>query len=108
MAQIYKVDIRSGMLFNTDNGSPMAQVGGMGDTRAVAQRAEHSQACRVFQGGNVGHLHHMLHIAAGAQVMYVGDHIFGDILRSKKSLVPPSVGPVDEDRIPEFPLCSPG
>ncbi|CAI7749227.1 unnamed protein product [Closterium sp. NIES-54] len=83
---IYEVDIRSGMLFNTDNGSPMAQVGGMGDTRAVAQRAEHSQACRVFQGGNVGHLHHMLHIAAGAQVMYVGDHIFGDILRSKKSL----------------------
>ncbi|CAI5960266.1 unnamed protein product [Closterium sp. NIES-64] len=85
-AQIYEVDIRSGMLFNTDNGSPMAQVGGMGDAIAVAQRAEQTQPCRVFQGGSVAHLHGMLDIAAGAQVLYVGDHIFGDILRSKKSL----------------------
>jgi hypothetical protein len=40
----------------------------------------------VFQGGSVAHLHRLLSIAAGAQVLYVGDHIYGDILRSKKEL----------------------
>jgi hypothetical protein len=39
-----------------------------------------------MQGGSVAHLHRLLSIAAGAQVLYVGDHIYGDILRSKKEL----------------------
>jgi hypothetical protein len=38
------------------------------------------------QGGSVAHLHKLLSIEAGAQVLYVGDHIYGDILRSKKEL----------------------
>lgn len=41
---------------------------------------------RTFQGGTVAHLHSMIGIQAGAQVLYVGDHIYGDILRSKKQL----------------------
>lgn len=85
-SQIFEVDVQSGLLANTDNGSPMAQVGGLGDTVALAVKAESNQPCRVFQGGNVCHLHSMLGIASGAQVLYVGDHIYGDILRSKKSL----------------------
>ncbi|KAK3009760.1 hypothetical protein RJ639_014278, partial [Escallonia herrerae] len=42
--------------------------------------------CRVFQGGNVAHLHKLLDIGSSSQVIYVGDHIYGDILRSKKVL----------------------
>lgn len=38
----------------------------------------------VFQGGNHTDLHRMLGIRSGTQVLYVGDHIYGDILRSKK------------------------
>ena len=40
----------------------------------------------VFQGGNYTDLHQMLGIRSGTQVLYVGDHIYGDILRSKKVL----------------------
>jgi hypothetical protein len=38
----------------------------------------------VFQGGNYVDLHQMLGVRAGSEVLYVGDHIYGDILRSKK------------------------
>ncbi|ONI32667.1 hypothetical protein PRUPE_1G379000 [Prunus persica] len=61
-ANLFEVDHESGMLLNTDNGSPMAQ------------------------GGSVGHLHKLLSIESSSQVLYVGDHIYGDILRSKKVL----------------------
>ncbi|CAL5332263.1 unnamed protein product [Camellia sinensis] len=45
-----------------------------------------NKKCRVFLGGNVGHLHKLLGIGSSSQVLYVGDHIYGDILRSKKVL----------------------
>lgn len=38
----------------------------------------------VFQGGNYLDLHQMLGVRSGTEVLYVGDHIYGDILRSKK------------------------
>lgn len=41
---------------------------------------------KVFHGGNVQHLHSMLKIKNGSDILYVGDHIYGDILRSKKDL----------------------
>ncbi|MCO5611335.1 hypothetical protein L7F22_065588 [Adiantum nelumboides] len=87
-ALLYEVDIRNGMLRNTDNGSPLAQIGesSSSDCALPASTTEIRQACRVFQGGNVGHLHKLLAIEAGSQVLYVGDHIYGDILRSKKEL----------------------
>jgi len=44
--------------------------------------ADHSVPC--FSGGNVRLLEEKLG-ARGDEVLYVGDHIFGDILRSKKS-----------------------
>jgi hypothetical protein len=40
----------------------------------------------IFQGGCYRHLHAMLGVASGSQVLYVGDHIYGDIVRSKKTL----------------------
>lgn len=38
------------------------------------------------QGGSSRHLHAMLGVTSGSQVLYVGDHIYGDILRSKKQI----------------------
>ncbi|KAK4537407.1 hypothetical protein CDCA_CDCA12G3432 [Cyanidium caldarium] len=41
---------------------------------------------RVLQGGNYTHLHEILELSSGSQVLYVGDHMFSDILRSKRQL----------------------
>ncbi|XP_024374893.1 uncharacterized protein [Physcomitrium patens] len=85
-ASLFEVDIVTGMLQNTDSGTPMAQIGGVGLQATVLPNPNVKQACRVFQGGCVAHLHKLLSIEAGSQVLYVGDHIYGDILRSKKEL----------------------
>ncbi|XP_071702437.1 uncharacterized protein [Rutidosis leptorrhynchoides] len=82
-ASLFAVDTDSGMLINTDNGSPMAQVGG--PCLDLPDQMP-NKPYKVFQGGNVGHLHKLLSIESSSQVLYVGDHIYGDILRSKKVL----------------------
>ncbi|WOK97080.1 hypothetical protein Cni_G05788 [Canna indica] len=82
-ANIFEVEPESGMLLNTDNGTPIPQVG---NTTARLPETHSTKACRVFQGGNVAHLHNLLSIASSSQILYVGDHIYGDILRSKKVL----------------------
>ncbi|XP_010471626.1 PREDICTED: 5'-nucleotidase domain-containing protein 4 isoform X1 [Camelina sativa] len=82
-ANLFEVEPQSGMLSNTDNGTPMAQVG---DPSPKILLKSKDKGCRVFQGGNVGHLHSLLSIESSSQVLYVGDHIYGDILRSKKIL----------------------
>lgn len=81
-ANLFEVEPESGMLLNTDNGTPLPQVGG---TLNLPLKPL-TKSCRVFQGGNVGHLHKLLGIESSSQVLYVGDHIYGDILRSKKVL----------------------
>jgi 5'-nucleotidase len=40
----------------------------------------------VFQGGSVADLHELLDIENASSILYVGDHIYGDILKSKKSM----------------------
>ncbi|KGN62829.2 5'-nucleotidase domain-containing protein 4 isoform X4 [Cucumis sativus] len=82
-ANLFEVEAKSGMLLNTDNGSPMPQVG---MASIALSPTKLSKSCRVFQGGNVRHLHKLLSIESSSQVLYVGDHIYGDILRSKKAL----------------------
>ncbi|KAI9118654.1 hypothetical protein K1719_010986 [Acacia pycnantha] len=82
-ANLFEVEPATGMLTNTDNGSPMPQVGNISARLYPKDRA---QAPKVFQGGSVSHLHKLLSIESSSQVMYVGDHIYGDILRSKKVL----------------------
>ncbi|KAH9692980.1 cytosolic IMP-GMP specific 5-nucleotidase [Citrus sinensis] len=64
-ANLFQVEPESGMLLNTDNGTPMPQVG---DISPGLLLKEKNGTCRIFQ------------------VLYVGDHIYGDILRSKKVL----------------------
>eukprot|EP00276_Gloeochaete_wittrockiana_P016238 CAMPEP_0184347056 /NCGR_PEP_ID=MMETSP1089-20130417/15213_1 /TAXON_ID=38269 ORGANISM="Gloeochaete wittrockiana, Strain SAG46.84" /NCGR_SAMPLE_ID=MMETSP1089 /ASSEMBLY_ACC=CAM_ASM_000445 /LENGTH=596 /DNA_ID=CAMNT_0026677971 /DNA_START=250 /DNA_END=2040 /DNA_ORIENTATION=+ len=41
---------------------------------------------KIFQGGNYEHLQGLLGIERGSQILYIGDHIYGDILRSKKEI----------------------
>ncbi|KAI4366369.1 hypothetical protein MLD38_022256 [Melastoma candidum] len=82
-ANLFEVERETGMLLNTDNGTPMAQVG---DILPRFSLKGLNKTCRVFQGGNVAHLHKLLSIESSSQVLYVGDHIYGDILRSKKVL----------------------
>ncbi|KAI8012799.1 Cytosolic purine 5'-nucleotidase [Camellia lanceoleosa] len=81
-ANHFEVEPESGMLLNTDNGTPMPQVGGT----SMLPLKSLNKNCRVFQGGTVGHLHKLLGIGSSSQVLYVGDHIYGDILRSQKVL----------------------
>ena len=63
---LYEVDIKSGLLKNTD---------GIIDKKF-----------KVYQGGYFKDLHSILNISYGHEVLFVGDHIYGDILRSKKIL----------------------
>ena len=63
---LYEVDIKSGYLKNTDG---------------IIEKK-----IKVFQGGYFKDLHSILNISFGHEVLYVGDHIYGDILRSKKIL----------------------
>ena len=40
----------------------------------------------IFQGGHWQDLHKIMEISSGDKVLYVGDHMYSDILRSKRSL----------------------
>ncbi|XP_076939314.1 uncharacterized protein LOC143607946, partial [Bidens hawaiensis] len=82
-ANLFAVEVESGKLINTDNGTPLAQVGGPATELPDQIPIKH---CKVFQGGNVGHLHKLLNVGSSSQVLYVGDHIYGDVLKSKKVL----------------------
>lgn len=48
--------------------------------------AEYLSKGKCFQGGNYKHLHDLLGVTNGTQLLYVGDHMFSDVLRSKRTL----------------------
>lgn len=54
------------------------------DRGAVIQEATQLERGRIYQGGNLVDLERMTGIG-GDKVLYVGDHIYGDILKSKKT-----------------------
>eukprot|EP00879_Flechtneria_rotunda_P000833 GHRR01000958.1.p1 GENE.GHRR01000958.1~~GHRR01000958.1.p1 ORF type:complete len:660 (+),score=216.69 GHRR01000958.1:198-2177(+) len=96
---LFAVDTKDGSLRNTDNGAPIIPIGeeDMPDDMQMASTmsqmnlangdgSNSGEHVNVFQGGNYTDLHRILGIKAGSEVLYVGDHIYGDILRSKKSL----------------------
>lgn len=66
---LYEVHLESGLLRNIEV-IPIAS----------------ADSPKVFQGGHVKLLHDMLNIQKGSEILYVGDHIYGDILRSKKEI----------------------
>ena len=90
-ATIFEVDTATGLLHNTDNGAPSTPIGSVSDVthkRALASglRATGKGPAKVYQGGSYTHLHAMLGIEVGSRLLYVGDHIYGDILRAKKEI----------------------
>ncbi|GAB4817277.1 hypothetical protein N2152v2_004323 [Parachlorella kessleri] len=96
-SQLFEVHTATGMLYNTEGGSPMIPIGEedlpspiLGSSApsdlATGSNAEGGGKARVFQGGYYLDLHKMLGVKSGSQVLYVGDHIYGDVLRSKKAL----------------------
>lgn len=70
---LYRVEPESGFLTNTD--------GPYNETPE-----EYLSRGKCFQGGNFTHLHDLIGITNGTKVLYVGDHMFSDVLRSKRTL----------------------
>jgi 5'-nucleotidase len=52
--------------------------------KPLAEPVSHLEKGHLYQGGNLRDFEQLTSIG-GEQVLYVGDHIFGDILRSKKA-----------------------
>ena len=66
---------------NTEDASLMnVEIGSDAGAKAALE------AGKVFQGGNWNHLHRMLQLTSGSNLVYVGDHMYSDILRSKRTL----------------------
>lgn len=70
---LYRVDPVTGLLSNTE---------GVYDETPE----EYLARGKCFQGGNYTHLHDLVGVPNGTQLLYVGDHIFSDVLRSKRTL----------------------
>lgn len=70
---LYRCDPITGSLRNTE--------GPCNETRE-----EYLTRGKCFQGGNFTHLHDLLDVEHGTQLLYVGDHIFSDVVRSKRTL----------------------
>lgn len=68
---LYGVDVKTGLLRNIE---------------AIPNLSQLSDKTKVFQGGHVKILHNMLNVQKGSEILYVGDHIYGDILRSKREI----------------------
>jgi HAD superfamily 5'-nucleotidase-like hydrolase len=76
--QLFRVNTEDGSLKNTD---------GVFEMKALPNGAEDFlESGKVFQGGNWQHLHKMMAITSGDEVLYVGDHLYSDVLRSKRTL----------------------
>nr|GEV72116.1 5'-nucleotidase domain-containing protein 4 isoform X3 [Tanacetum cinerariifolium] len=63
-ANLFMVETDSGKLVNTYNGTPLAQVGSP-DIELPDDIP--NKRCKVFQGGNVGHLHKLLKVGSSSQ-----------------------------------------
>ena len=76
---LYEVNLESGLLKNSEM---LPVISSLSSQDLAAKNAYP----KVFQGGHVKLLHDMLNIQKGSEILYVGDHIYGDILRSKKEI----------------------
>jgi HAD superfamily 5'-nucleotidase-like hydrolase len=71
---LLRVDSSSGKLENIDN----IPAPDMVDAFLAAGK--------VFQGGNAQILHTLLKLSSGDRLLYVGDHVYADVMRSKRVL----------------------
>jgi 5'-nucleotidase len=76
---LFRVNPADGSLRNTDGTYEIEALGEDGASKFLAQG-------KTFQGGNWLHLQAMLEIEAGEEILYVGDHLYSDVLRSKRTL----------------------
>ncbi|GMH87639.1 hypothetical protein TrST_g5998 [Triparma strigata] len=80
---LFRVDKASGQLTNTDGVYEIAALNPNGATKFLEQG-------NVFQNGNFNQLAAMLDLdgkaITGEQILYVGDHLYSDVLRSKRTL----------------------
>lgn len=79
---LLRVDPSDGSLRNSD---------GLYEIEAFGENGENGpkkflEEGKIFQGGNWKHLTAMLEIEAGEEILYVGDHLYSDVLRSKRTL----------------------
>lgn len=83
---LFRVCPHTGLLSNVENKNALTQHNYDDHANAIAysQTLTHLRQ-NTFQGGNWEDLHRMLHVT-GDKILFVGDHILADILRSKKSL----------------------
>ena len=76
---LFRVNPKDGSLLNTDGCFEIEALGENGAQKFLDMG-------KTFQGGNWLHLHSMLEIDAGEEILYVGDHLYADVLRSKRTL----------------------
>lgn len=76
---LFRVRPEDGSLLNTDGVYEIEALGESGASKFLS-------AGKTFQGGNWLHLQAMLEIVAGEEILYVGDHLYADVLRSKRTL----------------------
>lgn len=76
---LFRVNPKDGSLLNTDGLFEIEALGQDGARKFLEQG-------KTFQGGNWKHLQAMLEIEAGEEILYVGDHLYSDVLRSKRTL----------------------
>lgn len=77
--QLFRVNMEDGSLKNTDG---VYEIDALGPNGAE----EFLKTGKIFQGGNWQHLHKMLGVQSGDEILYVGDHLYSDVLRSKRTL----------------------
>jgi 5'-nucleotidase len=65
-------------------GKPFVEIDAASDTNRVTGPATTLERGRIYQGGNLADFERLTG-HTGESVLYVGDHIYGDILKSKKS-----------------------
>jgi hypothetical protein len=76
---LFRVNPKDGSLLNTDGLFEIEALGPDGAKKFLERG-------KTFQGGNWKHLQAMLEIEAGEEILYVGDHLYSDVLRSKRTL----------------------
>lgn len=74
---LFRINPKDGSLLNTD---------GLFEMKALGGADEFLKIGKTFQGGNWRHLQGLLEVEAGEEILYVGDHLYADVLRSKRSL----------------------
>lgn len=76
---LFRVRPEDGSLLNTDG---LFEIEALGEDGA----RKFLDLGKTFQGGNWNHLVAMLDVEAGEEILYVGDHLYADVLRSKRTL----------------------